>query len=37
MIGRAAKDDLALVGIWKFKVDPFQAMMVPNGVYVPFL
>ena len=30
------KYGLARVGIWKFKVDPFQAMMVPNGVYVPF-
>ena len=35
-IGRAVEDCLACVVIWKFKVDLFQAMMVPNGVYVPF-
>ena len=35
-IGRAVEDCLACVVIWKFKVDLFQAMMVPNDVYVPF-
>ena len=34
-IGGAVEDGLACVIIWKFKVDPFQATMVPNGVYVP--
>ena len=24
------------VDLWKFKVDLFQLMMVPNGVYVDF-
>ena len=36
-IGGAVEDGLARVIIWKFKVDPFQATMVPNGVYVPLL
>ena len=36
-IGGAVEDGLACVIIWKFKVDPFQATMVPNGVYVPLL
>ena len=35
-IGPTVEDCLACVVIWKFKVDLFQAMMVPNGVYVPF-
>ena len=35
-IGLAVEDCLACVVIWKFKVDLFQDMMVPNGVYVPF-
>ena len=30
----AVEHGLARVVIWKFKVDLFQAMMVPNGVYV---
>ena len=34
-IGGALEDGLASVIIWKFEVDPFQATMVPNGVYVP--
>ena len=34
-LGGAVEDGLACVIIWKFKVDPFQATMVPNGVYVP--
>ena len=34
-IGGAVEDGIACVIIWKFKVDPFQATMVPNGVYVP--
>ena len=33
-IGGAVEDGLACVIIWKFKVDPFRATMVPNGVYV---
>ena len=36
-IGGALEDGIACVIIWKFKVDPFQATMVPNGVYVPLL
>ena len=36
-IGGAVEDGIACVIIWKFKVDPFQATMVPNGVYVPLL
>ena len=36
-IGGTVEDGLACVIIWKFKVDPFQATMVPNGVYVPLL
>ena len=28
------EDGIACLIIWKFKVDPFQATMVPNGVYV---
>ena len=35
IIGGALEDGLASVTIWKFEVDPFQATMVPNGVYVP--
>ena len=35
IIGGALEDGLASVIIWKFEVDPFQATMVPNGVYVP--
>ena len=35
IIGGALEDGLAPVIIWKFGVDPFQATMVPNGVYVP--
>ena len=31
----ALEDCIACAFIWKFKVDPFQATMVPNGVYVP--
>ena len=34
-IGGAVEDGLARVIIWKFKVDPFQATMVPNGIFVP--
>ena len=34
-IGGALEDGIASVIIWKFEVDPFQATMVPNGVYVP--
>ena len=37
IIGGALEDGLASVTIWKFEVDPFQATMVPNGVYVPLL
>ena len=37
IIGGALEDGIACVIIWKFKVDPFQATMVPNGVYVPLL
>jgi len=33
-IGGAVEDGLACAIIWKFKVDPFQAMMDPNGVCV---
>ena len=33
--GGGMEDGVACVIIWKFKVDPFQATMVPNGVYVP--
>ena len=33
-IGGVVEYGLARVIIWKFKVDLFQAMMVPNGVYV---
>ena len=33
--GVGMEDGVACVIIWKFKVDPFQATMVPNGVYVP--
>ena len=36
LIGGAVEYGLARVIIWKFKVDLFQAMMVPNGVYVVF-
>ena len=36
-IGGALEDGIACVIIWKFKVDPFQSTMVPNGVYVPLL
>ena len=36
-IGGALEDGIACVIISKFKVDPFQATMVPNGVYVPLL
>ena len=36
IFGGAEEDGLARVIIWKFKVDLFQAMMVPNGVYVVF-
>ena len=35
-LGSAVEDGLACVIIWKFKVDLFQAMTVPNGVYVTF-
>ena len=35
-IGGAREDGLACVRFWKFKVDPSQATMDPNGVYVPF-
>ena len=34
-IGGALEGRIACVIIWKFEVDPFQATMVPNGVYVP--
>ena len=34
-LGGAVEDGLACAILWKFKVDPFQATMVPNGVYVP--
>ena len=34
-IGGAVEYGLACVIIWKFKVDPFQATMAPNGVCVP--
>ena len=34
--GGVVEYGLARVIIWKFKVDLFQAMMVPNGVYVVF-
>ena len=34
-IGRALQDCIACAFIWKFKEDPFQATMVPSGVYVP--
>ena len=33
-IGGAVEYGLACVIIWKFKVDPFQATMDSNGVYV---
>ena len=36
LIGGAVEEGLARVIIWKFKGDLFQAMMVPNGVYVVF-
>ena len=35
IIGGALEDGLASVIIWKFEVDPFQATMVPNGIFVP--
>ena len=35
LTGGAVDDGLACVILWKFKVDPFQATMDPNGVYVP--
>ena len=35
IIGGTLAESIACVIIWKFKVDPFQATMVPNGVYVP--
>ena len=34
IFGGALEDGIACVIIWKFKVDPFRATMVPNGVYV---
>ena len=35
IIGGTLEDGIACLIIWKFKVDPFQATMVPNGIYVP--
>ena len=35
IIGGTLEDGIACLFIWKFKVDPFQATMVPNGMYVP--
>ena len=35
LIGGAVDDGLACVILWKFKVDPFQATMDPNCIYVP--
>ena len=37
IIGGTLAESIACVIIWKFKVDPFQSTMVPNGVYVPLL
>ena len=37
IIGGTIAESIACVIIWKFKVDPFQSTMVPNGVYVPLL
>ena len=36
LIGGAVECGIARAIFWKFKVDLFQAMMVPNGVYVIF-
>ena len=35
IIGGTLEDGIACLIIWKFKVDPFQATMVPNGIFVP--
>ena len=35
-LGGTLQYRLARVIIWKFKVEPFQATMVPDGVYVVF-
>ena len=37
IIGGTLEDGIACLIIWKFKVDPFQATMVPNGIYVSLL
>ena len=34
--GAVEEFGLARMSMWKFKVDLFQLMMVPNGVYVSF-